>query len=64
MLCRSIGVLTYVLLTGISPFAGENNQETYVNINQGKVDFPEELFNDISPAAVDFIKRLLVKKPQ
>ncbi|OWA51817.1 Serine/threonine-protein kinase 17A [Hypsibius exemplaris] len=60
----SIGVLAYVLLTGISPFAGEDNQETYVNINQNNVEYPEEMFGDISPGAVDFIKRLLVKNPK
>jgi serine/threonine kinase 17 len=57
-------VLTYVLLTGISPFAGDNNQETYVNINQNNVEYPDEMFSDVSPSAIDFIKRLLVKNPK
>ena len=56
--------MTYVLLTGVSPFAGDNNQETYVNINQGRIDYPEDLFSDVSPEAIDFMKRLLVKNPK
>ncbi|XP_077978011.1 serine/threonine-protein kinase 17A-like [Glandiceps talaboti] len=59
----SLGVLTYVMLTGASPFLGEDKQETFLNISQGNLDFPEELWKDISPQAVDFIKRLLVLQP-
>ncbi|KAF0307155.1 Serine/threonine-protein kinase 17B [Amphibalanus amphitrite] len=59
----SIGVLTYALLTGYTPFTGANNQETYCNITSEEVDFPEDLFSDISDNAKDFIAGLLVKNP-
>ncbi|XP_002741442.1 serine/threonine-protein kinase 17A-like [Saccoglossus kowalevskii] len=59
----SIGVLTYVMLTGISPFAADDKQETFLNISQCKADFSSDLWKDISPLAVDFIKRLLVVQP-
>lgn len=59
----SVGVLTYVLLTGHSPFGGDTKQETFLNISQGQVDFPKDLFCDVSDQAIDFITRLLVVDP-
>ncbi|XP_075036046.1 serine/threonine-protein kinase 17B [Mixophyes fleayi] len=59
----SIGVICYMLLTGVSPFAGVNKQETYLNISQLKVDYSEETFASVSQDAVDFIKTILVKNP-
>lgn len=61
---RSIGVLAYVMLTGISPFLGDDKQETFLNISQMNVNYSEEDFELISESAVDFIKTLLVKKPE
>lgn len=55
---------TYVLLTGFSPFGGETDQETFCNISRGEVDLPDELFEDVSEAAIDFIRSLLVKDPK
>ncbi|XP_007939422.1 serine/threonine-protein kinase 17A [Orycteropus afer afer] len=60
----SIGVLTYVMLTGISPFLGDNKQETFLNISQMNLSYSEEEFDVVSESAVDFIKALLVKKPE
>lgn len=55
---------TYVLLTGFSPFGGETDQETFCNISRAEVDFPEELFEDVSEDAQDFIGSLLVRDPR
>ncbi|ROT82888.1 putative serine/threonine-protein kinase par-1-like isoform X4 [Penaeus vannamei] len=60
---RSVGVLTYVLLTGTLAFGGDTKQETFLNISQGHVDFPEDLFGDVSEQAKDFISHLLVVEP-
>ncbi|XP_064171156.1 serine/threonine-protein kinase 17A-like [Anguilla rostrata] len=60
----SIGVLTYVMLTGESPFLGDNKQETFLNISQVNVDYSQEIFLGVSSLAVDFIKSLLVKNPR
>lgn len=60
----SIGVLTYVLLTGYSPFGGDNKQETSLNITKCLLTFPEELFEDVSEDAIDFIKCALRIKPK
>lgn len=61
---RSIGVLTYVMLTGESPFLGDEKQETFLNISQVNVDYSQDTFEGISSLAVDFIKSLLVKNPR
>ncbi|XP_004708092.2 serine/threonine-protein kinase 17A [Echinops telfairi] len=60
----SIGVLAYVMLTGISPFLGDNKQETFLNISQMNLSYSEEEFDVVSESAIDFIKALLVKKPE
>lgn len=60
----SIGVLTYVLLTGCSPFGGDNKQETFLNITKCLLTFPEDLFEDVSEDAIDFIKSTLQIKPK
>lgn len=60
----SIGVLIYVMLTGESPFLGDDKQETFLNISQVNIDYSEDTFEGISSLAVDFIKSLLVKNPR
>lgn len=57
----SLGVLTYVLLSGHSPFGGDTKQETFCNITNGSLDFPEDLFGDVSNSAKDFVGRLIVR---
>lgn len=59
----SIGVLAYVMLTGVSPFLGNDKQETFLNISQMNVNYSED-FDLVSESAVDFIKALLIKKPE
>ncbi|KAG9350774.1 hypothetical protein JZ751_024663 [Albula glossodonta] len=58
----SIGVITYILLSGASPFLGETKQETLTNISAVNYDFDEEYFSNTSELAKDFIRRLLVIK--
>ena len=48
-------------LSGLSPFMGENDNDTYANINRANYDFDDESFTDISDEAKDFISKLLVK---
>ncbi|XP_039296993.1 serine/threonine-protein kinase Nek4 isoform X2 [Nilaparvata lugens] len=60
----SLGVTVYVLLTGFSPFGGETDQETFLNISRAQLDFPDELFDDVSQHAKDFIAKLLKRNPK
>ena len=57
----SVGVLAYVLLSGLSPFAGDNDIETLKNVKACDWDFDEEVFANVSNEAKDFIKLLLLK---
>lgn len=58
----SVGVLAYVLLSGFSPFGGDTKQETFLNISQCNLSFPDEDFHDTSLDALDFIKCALQVK--
>ncbi|KAL9987136.1 hypothetical protein ACROYT_G001390 [Oculina patagonica] len=58
----AIGVLTYILLSGASPFLGEDDNQTFVNIQNVDYDFDEEYFGQISSHAKEFITSLLLKK--
>ncbi|KAF4113008.1 death-associated protein kinase 1 isoform X4 [Onychostoma macrolepis] len=60
----SIGVITYILLSGASPFLGENKQETLANVSAVDYEFDEEFFSNTSALAKDFIARLLLKDPK
>uniref|UniRef100_A0A8R1I117 Protein kinase domain-containing protein n=1 Tax=Caenorhabditis japonica TaxID=281687 RepID=A0A8R1I117_CAEJA len=55
----SIGVITYILLSGYSPFLGDNLGETYCNVEKGVWEFTEE-FDTVSPEAKDFVSKLLI----
>ncbi|KAJ8248747.1 hypothetical protein GJAV_G00227300 [Gymnothorax javanicus] len=57
----SIGVITYILLSGASPFLGESKQETLANISAMNYQFDEEFFKHTSDLAKSFIRQLLEK---
>ncbi|PSN51430.1 hypothetical protein C0J52_05456, partial [Blattella germanica] len=60
----SVGVICYVLLSGLSPFMGDNDAETFANITRADYDFDDEAFDAISQDAKDFISALLVKRKE
>ncbi|XP_056177919.1 death-associated protein kinase 2-like isoform X3 [Falco biarmicus] len=55
----SIGVITYILLSGLSPFQGETDAETLSNVVAGAYEFEERCFSQTSEMAKDFIQQLL-----
>ncbi|KAJ8012453.1 hypothetical protein DPEC_G00042940 [Dallia pectoralis] len=55
-----IGVITYLCLTGVSPFAGENDRGSVLNIRNYNVAFEESMFADLCREAKGFIIKLLV----
>ncbi|XP_041464810.1 death-associated protein kinase 2-like isoform X1 [Lytechinus variegatus] len=60
----AIGVITYILLSGLSPFLGDDQQETYENVTAINYSFDEDYFSSTSELAKDFIDRLLIKDPR
>ncbi|KAJ8005494.1 hypothetical protein DPEC_G00118540 [Dallia pectoralis] len=60
----SVGVITYILLSGASPFLGDNKQETLANVSAVDYCFDDEFFSNTSHLAKDFICRLLIKDPK
>ncbi|XP_071319736.1 myosin light chain kinase, smooth muscle-like isoform X2 [Trachinotus anak] len=57
----SIGVICFILLSGESPFQGNNDAETFSLVTAACYEFDQESFEDISDQAKDFISSLLKK---
>merc|ERR1719412_2430795 len=60
----AVGIITYLLLSGVSPFRGQNDRETLQRIQTGDIDFDFELWQNISREAKHFVANLLVYKPE
>ncbi|XP_069312403.1 myosin light chain kinase 3 isoform X2 [Eulemur rufifrons] len=58
----SVGVITYMLLSGLSPFLGETDAETMNFIVNCSWDFDADTFEGLSEEAKDFVSRLLIKE--
>ena len=56
--------MAYVLLTGFTPFGGDNDTETFQNVTTAPLDFPFELFEGVSDMAKEFITLCLNRDPQ
>ncbi|KAM3604065.1 uncharacterized protein V6R79_005895 [Siganus canaliculatus] len=56
----SLGVISYMLLSGLCPFLGDDDNQTLNNILACKWNFDEPEFVDTSEEAKDFISRLLI----
>jgi len=59
----SIGVIAYMLLSGVPPFYGATDADTLVAIKLGDWQFDEYLFNSVSAEAKDFISKCLTRRP-
>ncbi|NXD64826.1 MYLK4 kinase, partial [Eolophus roseicapillus] len=57
----SLGVIAYMLLSGLSPFLGDDDNETLNNILSCSWDFEDEEFQGVSDQAKDFISKILIK---
>jgi calcium/calmodulin-dependent protein kinase I len=60
----SIGVITYVLLSGTLPFFAEAEDDVFEKIKAGIYGFPVELWDHISVEAKDFISHLIEYEPK
>jgi calcium/calmodulin-dependent protein kinase I len=59
----SMGVITYTLLCGYSPFRSENLPDLLEECNSASVVFHERYWKDVSQDAKDFINCLIVPDP-
>ncbi len=60
----SLGVLTYELLTGASPFTVEGDRNTQPDISKRILNLEPMMPDFLSPVVKDFILKLLVKEPK
>lgn len=59
----SLGVITYTLLCGYSPFRSENVQDLIEECRSGRIVFHGRYWKDVSEEAKDFINNLLQPDP-
>ena len=58
----SIGVMTFLMLSGSLPFSGKSEHEIAKNVVYSKLDFTKKpIWNEISKEAKDFLSKLLEK---
>ena len=60
----SFGVILYYLLVGQFPFVGKDTRELKKNIREGKFEFDEECFSQVSKGAKELIRSLLTVDPR
>ena len=53
-----------VRLSGLSPFAGDDDLETLSNVKRCDWEFDKDAFSGVSQECKDFICALLLKQPQ
>lgn len=59
----SLGVITYTLLCGYSPFRSENLQDLIEECSNSRIVFHERYWKDVSDDAKNFINTLLQPNP-
>ncbi|KIH55342.1 hypothetical protein ANCDUO_14501, partial [Ancylostoma duodenale] len=47
----TVGVITYVLLSGLSPFLGDTDEDTLANVSAADWDFDDPSWDDVSDEA-------------
>ncbi|MBN3306273.1 TPX2B protein, partial [Amia calva] len=58
----ALGVMSYMLLSGLSPFLGDDDSQTLNNVLAVNWYFEEEAFEHVSQEARDFISNLLIRE--
>ncbi|KAF3629695.1 Phosphoenolpyruvate carboxylase kinase 2 [Capsicum annuum] len=57
----SAGVIMYIMLAGVPPFYGESATEIFEAVLRANLRFPTRIFNSVTPAAKDLLRRMLCK---
>ncbi|CAA0838199.1 Calcium-dependent protein kinase 3 [Striga hermonthica] len=60
----SAGVILYILLSGVPPFWGENEQGIFDSVLRGHLDFSSDPWPSISSSAKDLVKKMLQSDPK
>lgn len=60
----SLGVLTYVLLSGTQPFYDNDSNAIFDKIRRCEFNFNDNIWKRISKEAQDFISKLIVLNPK
>ncbi|KAK6944143.1 Protein kinase domain [Dillenia turbinata] len=57
----SVGVILYILLSGVPPFWAESEQEIFEEVLHGDLDFSSDPWPSISESAKDLVRKMLVR---
>ncbi|KAL5542259.1 hypothetical protein UlMin_009969 [Ulmus minor] len=57
----SCGVVLYIMLAGFPPFYGDSAVDIFDSVLRANLRFPATVFQSVSPAAKDLIRRMLCK---
>jgi serine/threonine protein kinase len=60
----SIGIVSYILLCGYSPFSGDTDEDIFDSIRRGHIEYHARAWSDKSDEARDFIRCLLRRDPR
>ena len=60
----SIGVIMYIMLSGMPPFDGDNDKEICKKVREGKYTITSEAWDEISDEAKDLVKKMLTYDPK
>ncbi|KAF9675652.1 hypothetical protein SADUNF_Sadunf09G0054600 [Salix dunnii] len=60
----SVGVMLYILLSGVPPFWAESEHGIFNAILRGHIDFTSDPWPSISPQAKDLVRKMLASDPK
>ncbi|KAL8170878.1 hypothetical protein V2J09_022682 [Rumex salicifolius] len=60
----SVGVMLYILLSGVPPFWAETEHGIFLSILRGQIDFQSDPWPSISPQAKDLVRKMLKTDPK
>lgn len=60
----SVGVITYIALSGLPPFNGATDAQILKKVEKSKQSYDAQIWKTVSDQAKDFINQLLTKEPE